>query len=100
MSLQDKLVLLWVICLSYKVVMIGCEVVSVKRDVTDSFRVGQDGCTNNASVCPSSATCQPDSGQCACEKSQPNFSRNPRSNGKIYGCVNSSSIRSGFGEWL
>jgi hypothetical protein len=37
----------WVIYLSYKMVMTGCEVVLVNRNVLDSFRVGKDGCTHN-----------------------------------------------------
>jgi hypothetical protein len=44
MSLKLAVVLLWVICLSCKVVMTGCEVVLVNRNIIDSFRVGEDGC--------------------------------------------------------
>jgi hypothetical protein len=61
-----KVALLWVMYFSYEVVMIGCEVVWVNRNVTDSFRVGEDGCTSDSSVCPESSTCQRDSGLCLC----------------------------------
>jgi hypothetical protein len=44
MSLKYTVVLVWVICLSYKMVLTGCEVVWVRRDVVDSFHVGKDGC--------------------------------------------------------
>ena len=80
--------------------MTGCEVVWVNRNVTDSFRVGKDGCTNDTSVCPSSSTCQTDSGLCLCSDIEPSFS-NPdgrTSDGKIYGCASNHNIRSGAGE--
>ena len=70
---MSNVVLLWFICLSCKVFMTGCEVVWVNRNVIDSFRVGKDGCTNDTSVCPSSSTCQTDSGLCLCRDSEPNF---------------------------
>jgi hypothetical protein len=67
MSLKYTVVLVCVICLSFEVAVTGCKVVWVKRNVTDSFRVGKDGCTNDTSICRrSSATCQPDSGLCLC----------------------------------
>ena len=91
---MSNLVLLWFICLSCKVFMTGCKVVWVNRNVTDSFRVGKDGCTNDTSVCPSSSICQTDSGLCLCRDSEPNF-RN--SNGKP-GCFNNHNIRLGTGE--
>jgi hypothetical protein len=56
----------------YKVVMTGCEVVLVNRNVTDSFRVGKDGCTSDTSVCKSNATCQPD-GSCLCNSKRPSY---------------------------
>ena len=102
MGLKDKVVLLWVICLWYKVVMIGCEVVWVNRNVTDSFRVGQDGCTNDTSVCTNVfATCQ-DDGSCLCSSKSPSF-RNPVievTGGKLmygssYGCIKNDNIRTG-----
>ena len=104
MSLKYNVVLVWVIYLSCKVVMTaGCEVVLVSRNVTDSFRVGEDGCTNNASVCTSSATCQSD-GSCLCNADKPNF-RNPViiaepsfMYGDSSGCVSSEFMRSGVGE--
>jgi hypothetical protein len=66
MSLKYTVVLVWVIYLSCKVVMTGCEVVLVNRNITDSFRVGEDGCTNDATVCTDfGATCQLD-GLCLC----------------------------------
>ncbi|CAB4044499.1 Hypothetical predicted protein [Paramuricea clavata] len=102
MSLRYKVVLVWVTCLSCKVIMTGCEVVLVNRNVTDSFRVGNDGCTNDATVCTSSATCQSD-GSCLCSDSKPNF-RNPViiadgaiKYGDSYGCVSSEFMRSGVG---
>ncbi|CAB4004024.1 Hypothetical predicted protein, partial [Paramuricea clavata] len=100
MSLKYNIVLVWAISLSCKVVMTGCEVVLVNRDDVDSFRVGEDGCTNNASVCTSSATCQSD-GLCLCSDSEPNF-RNPKiivggggglKYGDSYGCVSSNDLR-------
>ena len=53
----------------------GYEVVLVNRNVTDSFRVGQDGCTNDKFVCPDFSTCQSD-GSCLCNFTRPNY-RNP-----------------------
>jgi hypothetical protein len=106
MSLKYTVVLVWVICLYYKVVMTGCEVVLVNRNITDSFRVGEDGCTNNVSVCTSSATCQSD-GSCLCSgSSKPNFG-NPNViivDGGLkyddsYGCVSSELLRFGVGKY-
>ena len=93
MRLNYKLVLFGVICLSFKACMTGCEVVWVNRNVTDSFRVGKDGCRNDTSVCPSRAKCRPD-GSCLCNVYNPNF-RNPVlewfedgiKDGDSYGCV-------------
>ena len=93
------MMLLWVVYLSFEVVMIGCEVVWVKRNVRDNFRVGQDGCSNDTSVCPSYAECQPD-GLCLCDVNNPNF-RNPvikliggkLEDGDSYGCVDNRIIR-------
>ena len=106
MSLKYNIVLVWVICVYYKVVMTGCEVVLVNRNITDSFRVGEDGCKNNASdsVCTSLATCQSD-GSCLCSGSKPNF-RNPNiivggglEYGDSYGCVSSEHLRFGVGKY-
>ena len=93
--------LLWLLCLSCKVVLIDCEVVLVNRNVSDSFRVGKDGCTNDTSVCPSSSTCHTDSGLCLCVGTKPSF-RNPTevSDGdKVYGCLSNQKIRAGFGQY-
>ena len=102
MSLKYTVVLVWVICLSCKIVLTGCGVVLVNRDLRDSFRVGKDGCTNDESVCTSSATCQSD-GLCLCSVDKPNF-RNPATRSgddKSYGCLDSESIRTGLvGECL
>ncbi len=100
MSLKDKMVLVWVISLSYEVVMTSCEVVLVNRNVNDSFRVGKDGCTNNASVCTSVFTACQDDGSCLCNSVRPSF-RNPvikHTGAKIisgdsYGCVDDDIIR-------
>ena len=103
MSLKYTVVLVWVICVSCKVAVTSCEVVLVNRNVTDSFRVGKDGCTNDTNICRrSSATCQSDSGLCLCGVDQPNF-RNPAvesSSDKVYGCISNDNIRTGFGEFL
>ena len=100
-----KLVLFWVVSLSLEAYMIRCEVVWVNRNVTDSFRVGKDGCTNDKSVCTNvSATCQPD-GLCLCSEGLPNF-RNPTIEashgrylyGSTYGCMRNSEILVGVGK--
>ena len=79
--------------------MTGCEVVLVNRNVTDSFRVGEDGCTNDASVCTDFGTaCRQSDGLCLCPVGEPNF-RKP-TGVKDYGCLNSESIRLGAGECL
>ena len=84
--------------------MTSCEVVLVNRNVTDSFRVGKDGCTNDPSLCTNiSATCQSD-GLCLCNKDSSNF-RNPvieidNGNlvyGETYGCMGNDHILSGVG---
>ena len=102
MSLKYKWVLMWVVCLSFEAPITGCEVVWVNRNVNDSFRVGEGGCANDASVCTNvSATCQ-DDGSCLCDEGSPNF-RNPiieASDGKYmygstHGCIGNSEIRIG-----
>ena len=103
MPLKYKVVLWWVICLSSKVVMTGGEVVAVNRNVTDNFRVGQDGCTNDTSVCTNvSATCRESDGSCLCNSTRPNF-RNPVitpniTYGDTYGCVDKFLMRFSVGE--
>jgi hypothetical protein len=104
MSLKYTVVLVWAICLSCKVVMTGCEVVLVNRNVTDSFRVGKDGCTSDKSVCKSNATCQPD-GSCFCNSESLSY-RNPVLETKgseivysdSYGCIDNEIIRFGAGK--
>ena len=102
-----KVVLLWAVSLSFVVCITGCEVVWVKRNVTDGFRVGKGGCTNDTSVCTNvSATCQ-DDGSCLCSGVLPNF-RNPiiyreASVGKYlygntYGCIRNSESLTGVGK--
>lgn len=97
-----KVLLRITICLSYEVLMTRCEVVWVNRSITDSFRVGKDGCTNNASVCNlTHAVCQAD-GSCLCNSTKPNF-RNPslkllKNSSKVvstdtYGCTDSAVLR-------
>jgi hypothetical protein len=99
MSLKYTVVLVCVICLSYKVVITGCDVVLVNRNVTDSFRVGQDGCTNDARVCTDFGTaCRQSDGLCLCPAGQPNFRRPTRT--KAYGCMSSEGVRTGVGECL
>ena len=81
--------------------MNGCEVVSVLRNVTDSFRVGEDGCTNDINVCSSSSTCQNDSGLCLCNNETPNFQYPfvESSNKTImYNCKNDSALHVGVGK--
>ena len=92
MSFKCKVILLCCICSTYKV---ASKVVLVKRNVTDSFRVGKNGCTNIASVCTSSATCQSDTGLCLCNEDLPNYvnSIEKCSNGQ-YCCVANNMIPS------
>ena len=97
MVLEYRVVLLWVTCLLFKVVLIRCQVTLVNRNVTDNFRVGKNGCTKDED-CTNSAICQPDSGLCLCKSAKPNF-RNPvMENGTAYGCLQNDSIRIGVGE--
>ena len=90
------------VCLSCQVAITSCKVVSVSRNVTDSFRVGKDGCVNNVNVCTSSATCQKD-GSCLCK---PEFSsyrdrviemmvNGTLKYGSGYGCSKDKYIRKG-----
>ncbi|CAB3995087.1 Hypothetical predicted protein [Paramuricea clavata] len=103
MSLKCQVVLVWLICLSCKVVVTGCEVVWINRNVTDSFRVGKNGCTNDTSVCKSNATCQ-SNGSCLCNPKRPTY-RNPIIvngskivHGDSYGCIDNEIIRFGAGN--
>ena len=75
MSLQSTVVLpaLWVtFWLSNVFMTVTSEVTLVNRNVTDSLRVGKNGCKRN-SHCPNSATCQSVSGLCLCIDNQRNF---------------------------
>ena len=99
MSLGYNVVLMCVICLSYKVVLNSCEVVLVHRNVTDSFRVGKDGCRSDSKVCPSLSTCLPDSGLCLCG-SLLNFLNPDVKNVNGYKCVRGKDIRVGVGGEL
>jgi hypothetical protein len=86
--------------LFYKMVLTGCDVVWVNRNVTDSFRVGKDGCTYDSSVCTNfDARCIKSSGGvCLCGIFKPNY-RNPRpGDDKGYGCLNDHNMRAGVGE--
>jgi hypothetical protein len=101
MSLKFTVVLVWVIYLSYKMILTGCEVVLVNRNVQDRFRVGKDGCKFDTSVCTNRAKCQSD-GSCLCSDDEPDF-RNPHTRAgddKDYGCLDSGSIRKGVGKFF
>ena len=87
--------------------MTGCEVIWVNRNVNDSFRVGEAGCTSDTSVCTNfSATCE-DDGSCLCNRGSPNF-RNPiiesphgrYSYGSTYGCILNSESLVGVGKYF
>jgi hypothetical protein len=100
MPLKCKVVLVWVIFLSCEVVLTGCELVWVNRNVTDNFRVGKDGCANDASVCTNfGAACQSD-GSCLCSSNGPSC-RNPVIEvngskivyGDSYGCIDNDIFR-------
>ena len=88
-----------------KVVLSDSQVFSVNRNLIDSFRVGQDGCKSDASVCTNSATCDRVTGFCWCSNSKPNF-RNPAiilvdsslNFSDSYGCVSEEYIRLGAGK--
>ena len=85
-----------------KVILSNCEVVSVNRNVVDSFYVGESGCTNNPSVCTTrSATCQPD-GWCLCSFLRPTFWKPEIKIGYINfdGCASNDLIRAGVGKKL
>jgi hypothetical protein len=89
------MVLMWVIYLFYKMVLTGCEVVLVNRDLLDSFRVGKDGCKHDTSVCTNfDARCTKPGGQCLCTVFKPNYI-NPRTRAgddKGHGCVDSTAL--------
>lgn len=103
MSLRHKVMFLWSLCLSYKVIMTGSEVTFVNRSVTDSFFIGKDGCVKNGSVCTSSATCH-SHGSCVCNAGTPNFRRTSDRTleyGESYGCLENLYVRNGvFGKFI
>ena len=83
----------------------SCEVVSVKRNVVDSFFVGKNGCATNTSICTMRfAKCKSD-GWCLCSSLKPTY-RNPVitvnsgkfANGMSDGCVNNQYIQFGDGK--
>ena len=99
MPSKYKVMLLWTICSTYlQAVTSRNEVVLVNRNVTDSFFVGKDGCTNNATVCPRSATCQAESGLCLCNKDSPNFVNHVENGYSEHGCIKSIDIYKYIGE--
>ena len=99
MVLKYRVVLSWVVCLLFKVILIRCEVTLINRNVTDSFRIGEDGCTKNT-VCPTSAACQFDSGLCLCNDSLPNYINYTTMSDAFHRCVTGKSIRGGAGECI
>ena len=99
MSLKGNITFLFLFSVLGKMTLSKCEVVLVNRGRIDKFRVGKGGCTNDTSVCTSSATCQSD-GSCQCKSNTPTY-RNPaiKTDGEIalvygdsYGCVNNIYI--------
>ena len=103
MSLKGNITFLFLFSVLGKMTLSKCEVVLVNRGRIDKFRVGKGGCTNDTSVCPSSATCQSD-GSCQCKSNTPTY-RNPviKTDGEIalvygdsYGCVNNLFINIRF----
>lgn len=105
MSLKTSVNLIFFFCLVSEVVLSDSQVLSVDRHLIDRFRIGQDGCKNDPSVCTNSATCQ-STGFCWCSFIKPNF-RNPTIvsfGGSLnlsdsYGCVSNEYIRFGVGEF-
>jgi hypothetical protein len=102
MSLKCQVVLVWLICLSCKVVVTGCEVVWVNRNVTDSFRVGKNGCTNDTSVCTRRNASRQSDGSCLCNSESLSYrNRHPvlETNGSeivygdSYGCIDNEMLR-------
>ena len=92
-----------------QVTLSDCEVTWVTRNVTDSFRIDQDGCLKDENVCTTTASCQND-GSCLCNKDKPHF-RNPTiilsggslSFGNSYGCITSEYVvlsNSLFSEYI
>lgn len=106
-SMSIKVFCCSVICFLCQVALSDCEVTWVTRNVTDSFRIGQDGCLNE-SVCTTTASCQTD-GSCLC-KDKLHF-RNPiiivsgssKKFGNSYGCIISRDVmlsNTMFGEYI
>ena len=98
MSLKYQVMLLWAICSMHKVVVSSNEVVLVERNVTDSFRVGKDGCRSDTNVCTSSATCQLDTGMCLCKEDSPHFLNYVKENFSQYRCVSTEDMKHHIGK--
>ena len=94
MVLKYRVVLLYVVCFLFKVVLIHCQVTFVNRNVTDSFRVSKKGCSHNMD-CPGSL-CQLGSSVCLCKDDRPNFLNHSTE----YRCLPSENIRAGTGKCL
>lgn len=98
MTFKYKVMLLWTIWSMYKVVTSSNEVVWVQRHIRDRFRVGEDGCKKDTSVCTSSASCQTGSGLCLCNEDSLNFVSHDVESSYGYGCVKDGKIPFQFGE--
>ena len=94
--IKNNVRLLVSILLLCNIALNSCKRVLIHRNVTDTFRVGTNGCTNDPSICETRvATCQTN-GRCLCGEDSPNF-RNPLilesgQYGQTYGCTKSESI--------
>ena len=100
MSTKANIIFVIVFYIFGKVTLSSCEVVSVNRNVVDSFYVGENGCTNDPSVCTTrSATCQPD-GWCLCSSLRPTFWNPEIEIGYVNfdGCASNDLIRAGVGK--
>lgn len=100
MSLKYEVMLLLAMCSTLKVVTSSNGVVLVNRNVKDSFRVGKDGCGNNANVCTTSATCQNDSSLCLCKADLPNFVNGVVGSPSEFRCVTNEDMYKYIGECL
>ena len=100
MFCKYAVMLLWSICMTFKVVASSKKVVLVNRNVKDSFRVGKDGCSNNTNVCTRSATCQAESGLCLCKNDSPNFVNGVVKSPSEFACVTNEDMYKYFGKCL
>ena len=91
-----------------QVSFVECQVTLVKRDVRDEFRIGDEGCKNNQSICTNvGASCLTNSGLCQCDDPNPHF-RNPTittkdtilSYGSSYGCITTEFIQRRIREYI